>query len=537
MLDVVPAEGVIAVAAVSSVSRSDGRLRQMLEAVDGDGYAGVEALLQTMGLRAGIDLDGSAAVVVAAGGEPGRPPMALVVPVRDVDEFRRAVGTREEGDLLAFDYAGATYFLRPAGARHMVVGESRSALDGFGELAGESAGRRVAGLGPMATRIAANADVVAVCDAKQVGAMVRGLGIPLPVGPGAGDTGIAGTFLDRLLRLIQGESRGVLAAATFSSIALRIDIVSDFVDDGVLARTSRSGAEAGAAGANPMGAMPRQPYLFVLSIDAAHPGVRILADELGVPGRAQSVAAEAEAAVLNALPSMESLCVAVYEPASLMFGSLARTLVCWRAPMPEEGARAARAWIESLNGRPIGNAAITSACSAGPDGDSWTITPPAGAAPMVSMLLGPFPEVQGRTLVLADRGYLTWSRDATLIDGARASANANAATLAGDETLARTSTLMPEGRLAEAYLDVFPILKQFASMVVDKDVLAGLPARVAPIGACVTVEGGSACLTIIAPAETIKAFNAMRGDEEPAPKRNGNGNGNGADHRRRGPTR
>ncbi len=538
VMTIIPADGPLAVIAVDSLERSDGRVQALLAAANGTGYAGLGGLLDAMGVRAGIDLSGSAAVVLLPSIAENDPSggVLLVLPVSDADAFFEGVKARDEEGVKAFDYAGTTYFARSFSPAYIILGNDRAAVAAFVPAAADTtnAADRLKAFGPIGARMVGSADLVGTADAAQLGEMsrmLRSLASPArdagadrstnaekPADPPAG-TFLEGSFPGRLMQLAQSESRGVLVAASFEPGALRVECASTFVDDGVLARAAQSPDDAGAPAESPLATMPAAPYLLALGIDAAHPGVRVLADELGPPGRSKKIAVQAELVLLNAVPSMEALSLVVYEPASIMFGSLARTVVAWRAPAPEEATRAFRAWVESLDQRPLGNAVVTSKYEPNTDGDSWTITPPAGAVPMLPMLLGPTPDVQGKTLTLPGRGYLTWSRDAKLLKSVARVGEADVKSLDRDELLARVSPMLPSPRVMEAYLDGSSVVKQFAPMLAGQHAAKELPEKLSPIGAAMTVDQGVACLTILAPADVLKALSVLnRSEPDDAPE-------------------
>jgi hypothetical protein len=520
VLEVIPKDGPLAVVAVDNLERSDARLRELLTAVNGAGYAGIGALLGAMGVREGIDLSGSAAIVflpMEGGGEGAAMPVALL-PSRDPEAFFASVSARGEGDARTFEYSGAMYAARVVKPGYLVVGNDLASVESF-KPAEQGASANITEFGPVGALIAGSSDLVAYADSTNFARIMNWIWSVFGAEAPLGSESLGGYFPDRLLQLLKSESRGVLLAASFDPGALRIDCASTFVADGVLNRAAQSPKDAGAPAESPLATMPALPYLLALGIDAAHPGVRILADELGPPGRSTKVFVQLELAILGAIPSMEALSLVVYEPASVMFGSLARTMFSWRAPAPEEGARAFREWVESLDQRPQGDKVFGSKYEPGAELDSWSITPPAGAFPMAPMLLGPFPDIQGKLGTKPGRAYLTWSRDAALMDRAAKVGLDGEPPLDRDELLSRVSSMLPKPRIIDAYFDTTPIIKQIGPMMAGRHAAAELPAKVSPLGAAVTAEQRVARLSIVAPTDLLKAWRTLSqsaADDEPS---------------------
>lgn len=520
VLEVIPKDGPLAVVAVDNLERSDARLRELLASVNGAGYAGIGALLGAMGVREGIDLSGSGAIVLlpAEGEEQGAANPIAVLPISDQAAFFKNVAAKGDGAMRDFEYAGTTYAARVLEPGYIVIGNDRASVQSFNPAAPASA-VNFDDFGAVGALITASSDIIAYSESQNFGLTVRWLRSVAGTDAPLDAPSLGGYFPDRLLQLLKSESRGVLLAASFDRDALRIDLASTFAADGVLSRAAQSPIEAGAPAESPLATMPALPYLLALGIDAAHPGVRILADELGPPGRSTKVFVQLELAILGAIPSMEALSLVVYEPASVMFGSLARTMFSWRAPAPEEGARAFREWVESLDQRPHGDKVFASKYEPGPEMDSWSITPPTGAFPMAPMLLGPFPEVQGKLVTQPGRSYLTWSRDTALLDRATKVGVNDEQTLDRDELLSRVSSMLPKPRIIDAYFDTTPIIKQIGPMMAGRHAAAELPAKVSPLGAAVTAEQRVARLSIVAPIDLLKAWRTLsrpEADDEPS---------------------
>lgn len=514
VLEVVPKEGPLAIIAVGHLERADARFRAMLEAAGIRSFAGLAPLLETMGARESIDHSGSAALVLMPGTEdaPGARPV-VILPAKDAGVLFKELKAEGEGPDALFEYAGERYAARIIAPSLVAIAPSAEAIEGFkNELPpAESAATTLELFGEPGKLLGGHADILALTSAERTLDLAASLAAlaggenPVPNEPDEADprpvTAMETSFLGRFGRLIASESRGVMIAASFEPDGLRLEAISTFTDDGVLIRATNPPREAGEPARSALNALPDAPFVLTVGIDAAHPGVRVLADELGMPARLENVGVQAERLLLESVATVESLALAVYDPASIMFGALARSVIAWRAPAPEEPARAFRAWIESLNGRPMGGATIAGTYASAQPADLWTLALPAGTIPMLPILLGPNPEVQGTIAWSGERGRFTWSRETKLLE---LLGQATPRPLDQSEHLARISALLPPARLVEAYADASPFVRHFAPMLLDSTSMRAVPERMAPIGAAVTAEGGIARLSIVVPVDVLR---------------------------------
>lgn len=519
VLDVIPEEGILAVVAVDDLTVADGRLGQLLRSIRGTGYAGIRSVLETMGLHRGVDRSGSAALLLMRAGEGPLATWLLIAPVTDSEEFYRGAGAGELEGMRSFEYAGSLYHSRSIDDRFIIIGPEQAAVEAFDGNPGRS-GRHAAWAGSLGRGIMENADMVALIRAGDAASVMRYL-VPLLMregSAGAIDDALradplavrsdGASFFDRLMRLVGSETRSTVMGLTFDEDAARLDIASAFAPDGVLARATAPVA-AGDPPASALSIMPDEPFLLAIGIDAAHHFVHVLADELSVPGRVRGNTADMERRAMSALGTMESLGLVVYTPPSVMFGSLSRLMVGWQAPAPEEAVAPFRLWIESLNGQPLGNGTISARYDASPGveaRDSWVVTPPNGGLPMLGVLMGPLPDVQGTTLRFADRAYLTWTRDAGLINR---TARRTGPSLSDNAAVARASSRLPSPGVIEAYLDVGPLVRQLAPMIIAAEDRDELPDEFPPISASLVVGDGSAQVSMRLPKEALHAMMLM----------------------------
>ncbi|MDX2115572.1 MAG: hypothetical protein SFZ24_08130 [Planctomycetota bacterium] len=548
VLDIIDPQAVAAVLAVDNVSALDRKARDFLAAVGGPDFGGLAFILDAMGLSRGLDLEGSLAILLpgaAAPAQPARPlawgDLVVLAPVRDAAAFFASVNARGEGDLRSFEYSGDRVFVRPFGPSHIALGGRDDLVAALRPATG-ALPRTLEDLGPLGAAVAEESDIVLLGEIRPILAMLRDLtraargagpGLPpaadqpsgdnpaqQPAEPGDAAALVQGSFAGRLGRVFIDESRASIVGLTFAPLALRVDVASGFAPESMLRAATSAHAE-GAPARSGLALLARNPYVLALALDAAHPTVRMIADELAPPRRARGVLAEAEYAILGSIDSMDAAAVAVYAPPSLTFGVLSRTVAAWSSPTPDEGARAFESWIEGLTGKVLraGAPALTTAYResaatiAERPADTWSITAPPGMGPL-TIAYGAHPSIDGVLVRAPDYAHLTWSRDAALVEASvRAPAGPQDASLAGDELLTQVRALLPEPRFAEAFADVSPVLSQLGPLMRmfaggpgggPGDLLADVPEQLPPLGAALTARDGSARATIIVPTPLVQ---------------------------------
>lgn len=522
VLTLIPDDPALIVFATTSLERIDSRLRDFLRAAEGPTLPPLINILDTMGLRPGVDMARSAAIVLDTS-DPAEPRAVILLPVSNLEAFLDAVGALPADDDYTFDYAGVSYHLRRAGRAYVAISSHRPALDRIA-----SDGVSLDSYSPLARRCLQDADAALRFRPARLDALLDAAGplllTTLPLPPRTDfiqslrgqlrredNTPLAAVFPGRLARIALDEAADCLLAATFDTTGLRLDLVITFTPQSLCAKA----CTVGTGRADPFTLLPDQPFFAAVGVDAAHPGVRLLADDLSPPGRATGWLTEAERAALTSARSMDAAAIALYEPPSFLLGVASRALIAWRAPMPEEGVNAFAEWVQSLNGRPLGTASLTTTWTPIADNTPrrvfrWTITPPAGTLSALPMLFGPFADIQGRAAFTADRAYLTPSRDAALFDACLNMGDpAGAAPLASNERVRFAASQLPGPRLLEACFDPSTLLTQAARMIPDHDPDEDLPDRLPLIAVGVTAHAGAARITILLPTAVLRALNAF----------------------------
>jgi hypothetical protein len=559
VLDIVPRSTPLVVA-VSSLKKLDGQASELLGAMEARTLGSLSQALVAMGLRDGLDLEGSAAgllyeplapAAAAEDGEPAAPTprVLLLLPVSDAARFLATLQAKDDAGLSRFDYAGVSYFAKRIGDGHLAVSSGRDLIESFTAKPGNLEQYRAA-IGARGREVLDRAPIVALGDPDVMRPMLERVLAPLAAGvpgmpgmgarPGAAEAGAAGggpggaagidvlrdprtSIAGRLLRVTMDEASAAIVGIEPGALGLRIDAAAAFPDDAIMSRICRGDAED----PEPFRMLPSMPYLFAGATNTAHPGVRLMLDEFGPGPGSLGPQADAERAILAAASDMNTASVAIYAPPNMMFGVLTRTLIAWDARAPRDASVLFQKWLDSLAKEEVGANATKTKYTAGARTlgdvkvDEWSIEPPAGSFAMMPMFFGPVPGPQGLFAATDKFGYLQWSREDALMTAAlKAAGQGGAASLQSDVMLSQVSELLPRPRAIEWYLDVRPLLKQVRSLMGDRAPLpTDMPDELPPIGAAIVMSEGSLQASAFIPAPLLRiAYFAWReSDRGPGP--------------------
>ncbi len=498
VLDRVPA-GAAGVVAIRDIESLDDRTGQLLTAVELTTISSFSQTLNVLGLRDGLNMDGSAGAVLfqpGANAEAGATPgYVLLIPVTDAGAMRRNLRAEDDGGIYTFDYAQQTYFLRELDGGYVCAGADRALVADYDARPGQMA-RFKATLGGRCAEIASESDVVAIGEAERLSTLLQWMMGPLLEGapplPGLEDDEDPRVgLIDALVEGVANEGEVGVAGFRFSPLGIQIDAGATFVEGSAM----RAMCSGRAGPAPPITELPNETYLFLGSVDLSHDGVQsLLTRGLGEAGDAVPLL---DAGLMRAaMQSATSASVAVYAPPALMIGAVSRTLIVWHSEEPGVGAEAFRTWIERLNEKEEYQAVY----NAGAGGvDSWSVVP-MSPSPASLVLYGP-DGLLGSVAVGHDRGAISLGRDTTLLEAAMDTEQ----TLGNDIMLSQVASLLPEDRVIEWYLDARPIFKQLRSfMQMGGRQAPELPAMLPPIGSGVVMSGGELHGRIFIPAPLIQ---------------------------------
>lgn len=552
VLDFIPPNTPVIVA-VSSLKKLDAQTTELLGAMETQTLGSLAQALSAMGLREGLDLDGSAAGLLyeparvepaPAENKEGEPPaipeprVLLLLPVSDAAKFFASLQAKDDAGLSRFDYAGTTYFARRAEGKHIAVSSERALVEDFAPKPG-SLETFKSTVGVRGREVLARAPIVALGSPRMLQPMLERVlaplaagvpGLPGMRGPGAGGADAPNqqganpadilrdprmSIAGRMLRTAIDEASGAILGIEPGALGLRIDAAAAFPDGAAMAAICRGESED----PEPFRMLPNQPYLFAASTNTAHPGVRMMLDEFGPGPGAVGPQADAERAIFEAAQGMSTASVAIYAPPNMLFGVLTRTLIAWDARSPRDAGALFQNWLKVVAAEEVGEEATKTAYTPaarsleGTKIDEWSIEPPAGSFAMMPMFFGPVPGPQGFFAATERFGYLQWSREEPLMTAAlQAAAKGGDSSLQSDLMLTQVSELLPRPRAIEWYLDVRPVLRQVRAFMGEQAPLpADIPDELPPIGAVIIMSDGSLQASALVPAPLLRiAYFAWR---------------------------
>lgn len=530
------APGPAVIVAVRSLSEFDASSAELLGAMEARTLGTLSQALVAMGVRDGLDLRAPAAALLYNAEQPTQDDVLLLLPMADAALFLGNLKARDDTGVSRFTYAGQDYFARTVDGGLLALSTARVRVETFNAAPGHAAEHK-AMIGPRGREIAERAHVIALGKPvvlrpllERVLSMVA-TGVPAPQAGANEGLDVRSNFVTRFVQVASDEATGAIVGLEPGALGLRIDAAAAFADDSMMAKACQGGPGA-QEDAQPLRMLPGLDYLFAGSTNTAHPGVRMLLDELGPGPAAVGPVAEAQRSIIEAMSEMSTASVAVYAPPSLMFGVLTRTVIAWDAPQPRSGGAMFQTWLTQTAStgpeaqRPKAQYAPGAQTIAGVKVDAWSLVPPAGSVPMMPVFFGA--EGPSGFFAATERfGYLTWGRDAALMEAA-IKAPAGEQSLQNDLMLSQISELLPRPRAFEWYLDVRPIVKQARGLLGPRAAaLKDAPDELPPIGAAVVMHDGSLQVSAFIPAPLMKLgyalMNAPASAQGPRPAANGNG--------------
>lgn len=519
-------EQAVAVLSVERLATVDRRLSAFLHAAGQEDAPSLCSIITALGFEQGIDFEGSAAIALTRPDPERSIPATLValLPVTSHESFIKGVRGEEQDERWAFVISGERYLAQHAGERHIAIAQSDEA---FAILNTTPPGETTPA-SKLLESVASRADVVVRGEARGLAdawpSVLNALASATeslearaadePDEPDEPDhpAALEASLLGRLARTVRDESRGLIAGLAFEPDHVRFEIASEFVADGVLAQAA---SRPGPGGANTMTLLPDEPFVAAIGLDAGHPCIRLILDEFTPPDRALGILAGIERTLMRPLAEADVAALCVYNPSSILFGGLARSLLVWRAPESDAPIISFREWIQRLDRFPAGLPDASAVYSAqynegarkeqGLAIDAWNITFPPGSAPMLPMLLGNNLVMEGRAAASSDRGGLALAPVQPLLAAALAPAKPGTRVLADAAPVVRAAGMLPGSRLLEAYIDLSPIIQQFGAMMTMMNGGERPPSSIPLVALALTAGDAGATMTIAVPAEALDA--------------------------------
>jgi len=504
--------------AVSSLKTLDQNSGQLMAAIEFPAADSISELLTVMGLADGLNMSGSAAAVWpndATAEDPGGERVLLLIPTTPDGRFLASLNAKPDGDLLRFEYNGATYYARALEPTLLAVAADRAVVTDFALEKGRSA-ERLAAVGPRGRTIADEADILllasgdgvrpvldlAMTPIRQVVASASMvMGRPAGGAPEEMSRDFVARVVDQTQAAIIGLRTGPLGA--------RVDVAAAFKAGSELAALSEGRHDS----PDLLAAMPRREYLLLAYTNLSHPVMRAL---IGEAIARPADATEQPTDPLRVMQAMDAGAVAMYAPAGALLtdGVLTSTVVTWQADQPAQAARAFRRMLETTvpaaaNGAdPAGKAGFSftpaALTLADTSIDSWTVWPdPKRPGASNPFLTGQTPGMRGYIATSGTRGFITTGHNQSLLtDAIRPRAGQ---TLSDDLMLTQINEMLPSRAAIRWAINLKPLLQQTAPMIrMFTRTELELPDELPPIAGALALEDGALHGGMYLPAPLLK---------------------------------
>lgn len=290
-LDRVPADTKMVVT-IRNMERLDQRITALSDAlnipmdIEGNPMMMAKGLLGTPGLNK----SGSMSIVMVESGDQGmdamdqgdEPQVVMIVPVSDYSAFVKAMGSKTTEGVSTLEFEGQEGFAKDIGGGFAALSPQRGLLDTFDGKTGNLKDQRSL-LGKVNQQVANNADVMITMNmnglrsqmkegvtamkdqAQMMAGMMAGQAEAAPIDPEKMITAFTG-FLDQFA----DQSQSVVFAMGFGESGVWMDMGAQFKEGTEMATAMATGGSSGKY----IDRLPKQPFLFAMSVDGANPAIR-----------------------------------------------------------------------------------------------------------------------------------------------------------------------------------------------------------------------------------------------------------------------
>ncbi len=316
------------------------------------------------------------------------------------------------------------------------------------------------------------------------------------------------------------DTRMVVGGIKFSSMGVKLDLSTSFVEGSYMGKVFSSNAAAGALLKN----LPNEPYLIALALDTSSSGLKTFLADFAKKAKESAPTGDDEMPQLMVGPAIEKndgqATLIGFNPMMLMGGgALSSTISYTKGAKPDDIVADMKLALSEVDGF---DNEMMSIASKYKDGgatigaaktpvDTWEmkLTPKNSdpeTAQMMAMVFGPAGKPSGY-VAKADGGvYMTYANNSQLLEKAL-SASKGDANLAKDAMIMQVGELLPSNRFAEVYIGTKSILDTVVPMMgmmgVQMDP-ASIPAEIPPLAASISNQQGSAQFTFFVPSTVIK---------------------------------
>lgn len=519
-LDKAPTDAVLVIA-TPSLNQLDKQAGQLLAAMGLPQISTPSQLLQIANLRNGLNMEGSAAVVVLPGDPNGaqEPPIIVLLPVTDYGALLGNFGVKPAGAgaLDSLNMAGSDVFAKDVGGGYAALSPTEAVLAAFAGKGGNLEAYKAA-LGAAGAAVADKAEILAVANVAAMGpymdAWSAGVkeGMAAAGGPDPKQMEAASKVMDDLFKTLKRDGRTLALGIDAGATGVAFDMAAMFKEGSETAKTLTGPGAASSL----MKRLPDQPYILAAAVDYAHPAARDLiskmtaiGDQMGGMGMMGGID------VTKMLGVMTGQATAIYpNPAGPMAGVLANTVTFIASKDPKAVLAQTKQMLQGLGGDKApakftatftDNEAQVNGVAA--DGYALALTPgndPVSMQLMQMMSIFYGPAGMSGYLAATDGGvYQTMSKNQALLKSALDAGKGGS--LADDAMIKQVSERLPQGRLAEGYVGIRTILEQaMPFMQMFLPVQIDLPADLPPVAGGVAVDSGALRATGVVPAQVLK---------------------------------
>lgn len=476
----------------------------------------------------GIDTSGSVAAAVVGPDlnfDAEQPPMVLVVPVTNAEQFMQGLGATAQGNLYTADIDGEAAYFKDLGGGFVAMSPMQDLITGFDGKAGKG-DAHAKRLGKTGSSLADTADILvfadlaklkpmideAVKEAKQNMEMVAAM-----AGPQAAQMEQSMAMITALTDRLTNDGDLGIMATTLSANGIAFDAGAQFKDGTQTFKMLQSGGEA----SKPLSRVPNIPYLFAFSADTSSPALKqamIDMQKLQAQGMGGMTPGFSE----DLLKKLDGIAFVLGNSPALMGGGLFSNAVTYMQTSDPKGVMAAtKDAFSAMSGQSSGGMKIDSSYQAGTDTisgtsiDTWSMRmsvdpndPNAYQAQQAMqamfMIWGPAGGPSGYLAPAKNGVVQTLSKNKLLVEKTLevAGSGNGLATDAGIKTVAEN---LPDDRSMELYLGVGEMLKAAGGMMAMMGMPAqfNIPENLAPVAVGVTTNDGAARARLYIPNQVI----------------------------------
>ncbi len=529
-MDFIPTDAQAAVV-IPSLQRLDENSAELMSAIELTTIGSIGQMLRVLGPKDSLDMTGSAALVMPVMPHPGAAPpdepfdAVVIIPTIGFEQFVERIGAQPVDGLHEFAYSGSTFYaaaLGGGGGGYIALSGDAALVRAYATIKGMRK-NHADELGDAGVRAIAESDVAVIAAGDgiepvldlMIQPLMRTAGAIGLLDPRSGS--VQQAALEHLKGTLINRTRRSVVALTAGAMGLQINAVARL--DGVpVVEPGEKHTKP-----SPLDLAPDAPFLFAASTRFDHPLIReVLAGVLrgGEPGLHADHEPPARA-VLEALSKTDGASLVVYEPTEPLFmvGALSNTIIQWRGDEPKETVAAIRAVIEGLNGQTLGTDRLAVAYA--PDSAAigsmklgrWSVT----GAQINILVFGTQSMPRGYLGAEGTRGYLSIGSDASTLTAAAAMSEEKPS-LTDSVYLRQLRRFLLERPAVEWYLNLEPVLKQFAPMLRMAVPGLDIPATLPPVAGAMDIDGDTVRITIFTPAPVLKLTVPMYRALSPSPQ-------------------